>query len=158
ESAKKFGPEYLTYVLWAITPEGKTNNLGELLLNGDRSKLKATTPLQTFGLIVTAEPYFAVSEPSDAVILENVIRPDTRGTIQPMSVKYRSLGRGEYSNEVATASQSYPKSNVPLEVEQARNAVRIANNAGARQYAPDAYDRAKQSLTEAELLLKQKGN
>ncbi|HLJ86094.1 MAG TPA: OmpA family protein [Candidatus Angelobacter sp.] len=158
ESARKFGPEYLTYVLWAITPEGKTNNLGELLLDGDRSKLKVTTPLQTFGLIVTAEPYYAVSEPSDAVIMENVVRTETRGTAQPIRVNYRSFSRGQYSYDVASASQSYPKSKVPLEIEEARNAIEIAKAAGAQQYASDPFIKANTSLAEAESILKHKGD
>src|SRR5260370_138312 len=156
--AQKFGAEYLTYVLWAITPEGKTNNLGEVLLDGNQNKIKVTTSLQTFGLIVTAEPYYAVSEPSDAVVLENVVRSETRGTIQQMSANYRLLGRGQYGYDVAGASQSYPKSKVPIEVEEARNAVQIAKSAGARQYAPDAFDKAKESLAEAEAVLRRKGD
>lgn len=158
EPAQKFGAEYLTYVLWAITPEGKTNNLGEVLLDEGGSKLKVTTSLQTFGLIVTAEPYYAVSEPSDAVVLENVVRSETRGTIQQMSANYRLLGRGQYGYDVAGESQSYPKSKVPIEVEEARNAVQIAKSAGARQYAPDAFDKAKGSLAEAEAVLRRKGD
>jgi outer membrane protein OmpA-like peptidoglycan-associated protein len=158
EPAQKFGTEYLTYVLWAITPEGKTNNLGEILLDGDQSKLKVTTSLQTFGLIVTAEPYYAVSEPSDAVVLENVVRSETRGTIQQMTANYRLLERGQYGYDVAGANQSYPKSKVPIEVEEARNAVQIAKSAGARQYAPDAFDKAKESLSEAEAVLRRKGD
>src|SRR5262249_54432795 len=77
--AHDFGPEYLTYVLWAITPEGRALNLGEVLLNGRNSKLNVTTEIQAFGLIVTAEPYYAVTQPSDVVVMENSIRPDTLG-------------------------------------------------------------------------------
>jgi outer membrane protein OmpA-like peptidoglycan-associated protein len=158
EPAQKFGHEYLTYVLWAITPEGKANNVGEVLLEGNKSKISVTTALQTFGLIVTAEPYFAVSEPSDAVVLENVALPGTSGTIQQMSAKYQLLGRGQYSYNVAGVSQSYPKSKVPLEVEEARNAVEIAKAAEAEHYASDAFTKAQLSLDEAENLLKRKGN
>ena len=82
EPAQKFGDEYLTYVLWAITPEGKSNNLGEILLNGNKSKIDVTTSLQTFGLIVTAEPYFAVSQPSNVVVLQNVVLAATTATIE----------------------------------------------------------------------------
>src|ERR1700693_2403213 len=117
EPAQKFGAEYLTYVIWAVTPEGKSSNLGEVLLDGDKSKLSITTALQTFGLIVTAEPYYAVSEPSDAVVLENVVLPETRGTIQQMNANYQSLGRGQYSY-VVRANESYVKSKVPIEVEE----------------------------------------
>src|ERR1700680_4144073 len=100
EPASKFGPEYLTYVLWGITPEGKSNNLGEVLLSGDKSKLQATTTLQTFGLIVTAEPYYAVSDPSDVVVLENVVVAGTTGTLQQVNVNYRLFKRGIYSYNV----------------------------------------------------------
>jgi hypothetical protein len=93
EPVMKFGPEYLTYVLWAITPEGESKNLGELLLSGGKSKLQATTTLQTFGLIVTAEPYYAVSDPSDVVVLENVVVPATAGTLQQVNVNYRVFKR-----------------------------------------------------------------
>lgn len=82
EPATKFGPEYLTYVMWAITPEGRATNLGEVLLDGDKSKLHTTTELQSFGLVVTAEPYFAVTQPSDVVVMENFIRRNTKGTIE----------------------------------------------------------------------------
>jgi outer membrane protein OmpA-like peptidoglycan-associated protein len=152
--AANFGPEYLTYVLWAVTPEGKTNNLGELLLSGDKSKLQATTTLQTFGLIVTAEPYYAVSNPSDAVVLENVVLRDTSGTLQQVEVNYSLFGRGLYSYDVAAAERSYAKGEAPLEVEEARNAVHIANNLGAQQYAPEVMRDAQQSLRNAEGMLK----
>jgi outer membrane protein OmpA-like peptidoglycan-associated protein len=154
ELVTKFGPEYLTYVLWAITPEGKSTNLGELLLSGDKSKLQATTTLQTFGLIVTAEPYYAVSDPSDVVVLENMVVPGTAGTLQQVNVNYRLFKRGLYSYNVAAAAQSYPKSKVPLEVEEARNAVQIAKTSGAQQYAPDTLSKAQQSLSNAEAMLK----
>jgi outer membrane protein OmpA-like peptidoglycan-associated protein len=152
--AANFGPEYLTYVLWAITPDGKTNNLGELLLSGDKSKLQTTTTLQTFGLIVTAEPYFAVSNPSDVVVLENVVLPGTAGSLEQVNVKYALFGRGLYSYDVGTAMRSHPRSEAPLEVEEARNAVQIARNMGAQQYATDTLRDAEQSLTNAEAMLR----
>jgi outer membrane protein OmpA-like peptidoglycan-associated protein len=154
EPPQKFGAEYLTYVLWAITPEGKANNLGELLLDGKKSKLQATTTLQTFGLIVTAEPYYAVSDPSDAVVLGNVVVAGTSGTLQQVNVNYMLFKRGIYSYNVNAATQSHSKSKVPLEVEEARNAVEIAKNSGAQQYAPDVLSKAEQSLTSAEAMLK----
>src|SRR4029079_13092658 len=101
EPATRFGPEYLTYVMWAVTPEGRAINLGEVILNGSESKLDVTTDMQAFGLIVTAEPYFAVRQPSNVVVLENVIRPDTRGSIDTVSAKYELLERGVYSINVA---------------------------------------------------------
>lgn len=153
EPVMKFGPEYLTYVLWAITPEGKSNNLGELLLSGGKSKLQATTTLQTFGLIVTAEPYYAVSDPSDVVVLENVVVPSTTGTLQQVNVNYRLFKRGLYSYNVTATTQLHPKSKVPLEVEEARNAVQIAKNSGAQKYDPDTLRKAEQSLSSAEAML-----
>src|ERR1700679_621292 len=93
EPAQKFGNEYLTYVLWAITPEGKSNNLGEILLDGDKSKIDVTTSLQTFGLIVTAEPYFAVGQPSNVVVLQNVVLSGTTATIEQVPANYELLDR-----------------------------------------------------------------
>src|ERR1700693_1817878 len=101
--ATQYGPEYLTYVLWAITPEGRPKNLGEVLLNGNNSKLDVTTDLQTFGLIVTAEPYFAVTQPSDVVVMENFITKDTTGTIEEVDAKYELLQRGQYTLNVNPA-------------------------------------------------------
>lgn len=152
----KFGAEYLTYVLWAITPEGKATNLGELLLDGGKSKLQATTTLQTFGLIVTAEPYYAVDQPSDVVVLENVVTPGTSGTLQQANVNYRLFQRGFYSYNASTTMQTYKQgsSKVPLELEEARNAVEIAKAEGASQYAADTIAKADTSLQNAEAMLK----
>jgi len=157
--AQRFGPEYLTYVLWAITPEGKTNNLGEILLDGKNSKIEVTTSLQTFGLIVTAEPYFAVSQPSNVVILENVVLNDTSGTIERVTANYELLDRGQYAYDVSQENQNVvAKKNVPIEVLEARNAVAIARNVGAEQYAAKAFSEAQVSLTNAEDMLAHKGN
>src|SRR3954468_9398864 len=92
----QYGPEYMTYVLWGITTEGRAKNLGEIVLEGDHAKLLSTTDLQTFGLIVTAEPYFAVTQPSDVVVAENFVRNDTTGTIEHVDAKYDLLQRGQY--------------------------------------------------------------
>ena len=161
EPAQKFGNEYLTYVLWAITPEGKSNNLGEILLDGDKSKIDVTTSLQTFGLIVTAEPYFAVSQPSNVVVLQNVVLPETSGTIDQAPASYQLLDRGAYSYEVSKTSGnllSRSDNKVPLELFEAQNAVQIAINAGAQKYAPDALNKAQTSLTQAQDLLARNGN
>src|SRR5271154_6698290 len=160
QSAQKFGKEYLTYVLWAITPEGKPNNLGELLLDGDKSKLTATTNLQTFGMIVTAEPYFAVSMPSDVVVLENVVRADTVGTAEQVTANYELMQRGGYTYDLSKAREPIadfsPK--VPLEIYEARNAVSIAHSAGADTLAPDAFQKAVSSLGNADNLLAKKAS
>jgi outer membrane protein OmpA-like peptidoglycan-associated protein len=160
QPAQMFGKEYLTYVLWAITPEGKPNNLGEVLLDGTKSKLTATTNLQSFGMIVTAEPYFAVNMPSDVVVLENVVRSDTAGTFEQVTANYELIQRGQYTyitskskDDIANLS---PK--IPLEVYEARNAVAIAQTAGADTLAPDAYQKSLASLNQAESLLKNKSN
>ncbi|MGC1583082.1 MAG: OmpA family protein, partial [Candidatus Acidiferrales bacterium] len=160
EPAQKFGEEYLTYVLWAITPEGKSNNLGEILLSGEKSKIDVTTSLQTFGLIVTAEPYFAVSQPSNVVVLQNVVLPETTGTIDQGPANYQLLDRGAYSYEVSATSPKLSRSDnkVPLEFFEAENAVQIAINAGAKSYAADPLNKAQNSLTEAQELVAKNGN
>jgi outer membrane protein OmpA-like peptidoglycan-associated protein len=158
--AQTYGKEYLTYVLWAITPEGKPSNLGELLLDGDKRKLTATTNLQTFGMIVTAEPYFAVSVPSDVVVMENAVRVDTVGTSEQVTANYELMQRGVYTYDMTKAREPItefsPK--VPLEIYEARNAVSIAQSAGADTLAPDAYQKAMNSLANATNLLAKKAN
>jgi len=152
EPATRFGPEYLTYVMWAITPEGRATNVGEVLLDGDKAKLDATTELQSFGLIVTAEPYFAVTQPSDVVVMENFVRPDTTGTIEQVDAKYELLQRGQYTLNVNPAEIKPMRldSKVPLELYEARNAVQIARWTGAERYAPETFQKAVQGLQNAE--------
>jgi len=154
--ATRFGPEYLTYVMWAITPEGRATNVGEVLLNGDKTRLDATTELQSFGLIVTAEPYFAVTQPSDVVVMENFVRQDTAGTIEQVDAKYELLQRGQYTLNVNPAEITPVQldSKVPLELYEARNAVQIARWTGAERYAPDTFEKAVQGLENAEGYLK----
>ena len=148
--AGQFGPEYLTYVLWAITPEGRAMNLGEVVLEGDHAKLLSTTDLQTFGLIVTAEPYFAVTQPSDVVVAENFLRNDTSGTIEQVDAKYELLERGEYVMDRGhyQAIRVNPKG--PLQLAEAENAVEIARLAGAGRYAPETFQKAVIDLQNAE--------
>jgi hypothetical protein len=151
--ASIYGPEYLTYVLWAITPEGRATNMGEVIIGGgDEGKLHVTTELQSFGMIVTAEPYFAVTQPSDAVVLENVIRKDTEGNVQVIDAKFDLLKRGQYViNAIPADLKPYSvDSKTPLDLAQARNAVRIASWAGAEASAPDSWQKAKMLLNEAE--------
>ena len=139
--ATQLGPEFLTYVLWAITPEGRAANLGEILLNGDKAKLLATTQMPNFALIITAEPYFAVTEPSEAVVLMGVPGSNTKGMTTPVSA--RLLKRSAYHE-----SQLQPitmNSKTPLAVYEARNAMRIAQLQGAEKYAPNAWSTAQQS-------------
>jgi outer membrane protein OmpA-like peptidoglycan-associated protein len=154
----RFGREYLTYVLWAITPQGHPKNLGEIVPGGsDKAKLRVTTDMQAFGLIVTAEPYSAVRQPSDVVVLENEIRPDTFGKTEPIQIKYDLLPRGHYTynkpldpNAVAMGAKlPFDQYEALLEVYQAQNAVQIAASLGAAEFAPDTYSKATQLLGEA---------
>ncbi len=143
EKPTTFGNEYLTYILWAISPEGRAVNLGEVLVGGNnRSKLQVTTDLQAFALIVTAEPYYAVRQPSNVVVLENVIRKDTEGTIEAVNAKYELMERGGY---IPTGYKFDPvilNERLPLEFFEARNALRIARSEGAETYASDSYQHA----------------
>jgi outer membrane protein OmpA-like peptidoglycan-associated protein len=150
--ASTLGPEFLTYVLWAITPEGRATNLGEFQLNGDKSKLKVTTRLPSFGMIVTAEPYFAVSYASEEVVLQGVPGSDTKGQITPVVAKL--LSRSTYHETQLQPLSIDPK--VPLAVYEARNALRIAQLQGAEKYAPSAWSSAKQSATQMEDYLARK--
>jgi outer membrane protein OmpA-like peptidoglycan-associated protein len=146
-----FGTEYLTYVLWAISPEGRAINLGEVLVGDNhRSKLRVTTDLQAFALIVTAEPYYAVRQPSNAVVLENVVRESTKGTTEAVNAKYELMERGGY---IPTGYKFDPvvlNARLPLEFFEARNALRIAQSEGAEQYASDSYQRAVQLMNNAD--------
>ncbi|HWQ55838.1 MAG TPA: OmpA family protein [Bryobacteraceae bacterium] len=147
--ATQFGPEYLTYVLWAITPEGRAENLGEVVLDGDKGRLETTTPLQAFGLVVTAEPYFAVTQPSDVVVMENVVRKDTTGTIQAVNAKYELLQRGVYVSDRQRFTPVAINPEGPLQLAQAENAVKIARLAGADRYAAETLARAETDLQNA---------
>ena len=162
-NANYYGPEYLTYVLWAITPEGRPVNLGEVVPNDKHEiRTRVTANLQAFGMIVTAEPYFAVTRPSNMTVLENEIRKDTKGWEQPVSAKYEATEKGEYT--VDLASDQLPASRmdkdearrVPLTLLEARNAVAIAKATGAEQYAPQALARAQDFLDRGEDYLKHK--
>ena len=153
-----FGNEYLTYVLWAISPEGRAVNLGEVLVGDNhRSKLRVTTDLQAFAMIVTAEPYYAVRQPSNVVVLENVVREDTKGTIEAVNAKYELMERGGY---IPTGYKFDPvvlNARLPLEFFEARNALRIAQSEGADQYARDSYQRAVQLMDSADSFATEKG-
>jgi outer membrane protein OmpA-like peptidoglycan-associated protein len=146
-----FGNEYLTYVLWAISPEGRAVNLGEVLVGDNhRSKVLVTTDLQAFALIVTAEPYYAVRQPSNVVVLENEVRDDTKGTTEAVNAKYELMERGGY---IPTGYKFDPvvlNARLPLEFFEARNAMRIAQSEGAEQYASASYQHAVQLMNNAD--------
>jgi outer membrane protein OmpA-like peptidoglycan-associated protein len=151
--ANGFGPEYLTYVLWAISPDGRPNNLGEVLPSNDKNNIDVTTALQSFGMIVTAEPYFSVTQPSDVVVLQNVIINDkTVGVLEKVNAHYSLLPRGAYAQTDGSTSNLNPitrDEKSPLELYQANNAIRIAQAAGADKYAPEIMSEAMQDLRNA---------
>jgi outer membrane protein OmpA-like peptidoglycan-associated protein len=160
EAPTRFGREYLTYVLWAISPEGRARNLGEVLVDSsNKAHVRVTTDLQAFGLMITAEPYFSVSVPSDVVVAENVVRPDTIGAREMVNAKYELLPRGQYTLNLQAAQLrsmeggeklSYDRYEAVLELYQAENAVQIARSLGADRYAPDSIGKATTLLTQAE--------
>jgi outer membrane protein OmpA-like peptidoglycan-associated protein len=151
--ANGFGPEYLTYVLWAISPDGRAQNLGEVLPAGTKNNIRVTTALQSFGLIVTAEPYFSVTEPSDVVVLQNVIREDkTAGVLEKVNANYFLLPRGTYAETAGAHTVANPvtrNEHSPLELYEADNALRIAQDAGAGKYAPEIMKQATLDLQNA---------
>ncbi len=160
EAPTRFGREYLTYVLWAISPEGRPKNLGEVLVDSsDKAHLKVTTDMQAFGLLVTAEPYYSVTIPSDVVIAENIVRPDTIGTREEVTAKYELLPRGQYTMNIQPSQLhsfngegeklSYDRYEAVLELYQAENAVQIARSLGADQYAADSLSKAESLLAQA---------
>jgi outer membrane protein OmpA-like peptidoglycan-associated protein len=147
ERPTAFGNEYLTYVLWAISPEGRAMNIGEVLVGENhRSKLDVTTDLQAFAMIVTAEPYYAVRRPSNVVVLENVIRPDTVGASEAVDAKFELIDRGGYIPTGYNFDPVVLSAKLPLEFYEARNAVRIARSAGAETYATTSYENAVAQL------------
>ncbi len=152
-----FGNEYLTYILWAISPEGRAVNLGEVLVGDNhRSKLQVTTDLQAFALIVTAEPYYAVRQPSNVVVLENVVRQDTKGTTEAVNAKYELMERGGYIPTGYKFDPVVSNAKLPLEFFEARNALRIAQSEGAERYASDSYQHALKLMNNADVYATEK--
>jgi flagellar motor protein MotB len=152
----RFGPQYLTYVVWAISPDGRAQNMGELTLDGsDKGKLSASTPMQTFAMIVTAEPYYSVTQPSDVVVMENVVGPGTIGKVEEVNATYELLPRKPFTYEAG----SQPKaSSAPVSQEQyeaisalyqALNAIQIAQAQDADRYAPERLARAREVYNQA---------
>jgi outer membrane protein OmpA-like peptidoglycan-associated protein len=158
-----FGPQYLTYVLWAITPEGRPENLGEVVLTSHKDKdadLRVSSSLQSFGLIVTAEPYFAVTHPSDLVVMENAIRRDTKADIRPISTRYDALAKTEYSVDITPAdlptSRHHEQNETPRELMEAENAIAIAKATGADHYAAASLQKAEDAYHQADNAYRQK--
>jgi outer membrane protein OmpA-like peptidoglycan-associated protein len=151
----QFGAEYLTFVLWGITPEGRAERLGEVTLkdpNSAHADLYATTDLQSFGMIVTAEPYFSVSQPSDVVVMENFLRKDTAGTLEIIDAKYELLKRGQYTMNISGGALAPITSDlrIPLQLREAREAIAIAKAQGADYYAPDVMAKAAINVQNAD--------
>jgi outer membrane protein OmpA-like peptidoglycan-associated protein len=158
EDATKFGLEYLTYVFWAVSPQGRAENLGEITLKNGMAEIKADTDMQTFGMIVTAEPYFAVTQPGNMVVLENSFSSLPSGKVENIDATYELLGPGAYSSSNTKIDNAIfgIDRNTPLELFEARNALRIARNANADKYAPTAWAKAQQQLLAAEDTYRQK--
>jgi len=156
----RFGNEYLTYVVWAISPDGRAQSVGELVPNGsNKGHLTASTPMQAFALIVTAEPYYSVSQPSDVVVMENALRPETVGKVEQVNATYEMLPRKEYTYNVTSQAPpaagpavSMPEYEALVATYQAKNAIQIAIAAGAEHYAPDRLKRAQQMFEQARQL------
>jgi outer membrane protein OmpA-like peptidoglycan-associated protein len=158
EDSTKFGLEYLTYVLWAISPQGRAVNLGELVAKNGEASLKGVTDMQTFGMIVTAEPYYAVSQPGDEVVLENVLPAALANRAENIDAKYQLIGRGSYASantKIENAIFGVDRK-APLELFEARNAVRIARNAQADKYAASTFAKSAEQLKAAEDAYSQK--
>ncbi len=152
DEATKFGLEYLTYVLWAVSPGGRAVNLGEVVLKNGAGEVKAISDMQTFGMIVTAEPYFSVTQPGNTVVLENVFGPATLGKVENIDASYELLGRGIYSSsntKIENAIFGIDRK-TPLELFEARNSLRIAHIALADKYAASTLAKAEQQLKNAE--------
>jgi flagellar motor protein MotB len=167
EAPSRFGNSYLSYVLWAISPEGAPHNIGEIIPDsGNHGHLAVTTELQAFGMIVTAEPYSSVRQPSDVVVLENRVRLDTIGSVKPIQAKYELMPRGHYTYEVPQVPANAaggPKVSMHeyealLQLYEAQNAVGFARSANADKYASDTLAKAEQELNEAQRLQSSKGD
>jgi outer membrane protein OmpA-like peptidoglycan-associated protein len=158
QPAGTLGMGFLTYVLWAVSPDGRTNNIGEILINDNGvGKLQTTTQLQTFSLLVTAEPYFSVQQPSELVVLENIVRQDTKGTVHEIR-DYKLMNRNQYQKMENPLLLEPDLKKVPLEMYEARNALEIAKMHRADQYAVDIFSKAQDSLKMAETALINRAN
>jgi outer membrane protein OmpA-like peptidoglycan-associated protein len=148
--AFNYGADFTTYVLWAITPAGQVDNLGEFRLSGSSARLKAATPQQTFALIVTAEPHYLVKLPSRMVVLEN-LAPISKNVQVQASQIYFTGDSGKYYTDTSVpqlAERDYNK--IPMELLQARRAVQIARLADAERHDPADFTHAVNSLNQAE--------
>lgn len=165
---QRFGREFLTYTLWAVTPEGGTRNIAEIVPGAsDKASLHVSTDLQVFGLIVTAQPYSAARQPSNVVVLENQVRPDTEGKVVQVQAKYELMPRGQYTwqgpVDLGQAAANAPKVSMDqyeaiLEIYEAQNAIGVARAAGADQYSADTLAKAQQLYEQAQHLQSSKAS
>jgi outer membrane protein OmpA-like peptidoglycan-associated protein len=151
--ASELGGIYTTYVLWAISPDGHVDNLGEIKRSGSSfidSKLDVTTPLQTFAMILTAEPHFLMKVPSRMVVMENL--PPQRSGSQIETADVRYIGNSsDYFRDARVpevADQDYRQT--PVSLLGARQSINLAKYAGASSEAPDELKVAQDELQEAE--------
>jgi outer membrane protein OmpA-like peptidoglycan-associated protein len=144
-----FGGDYNTYVLWIVSPEGEVDNVGEFILEGNRSKLNVSTPLETFGMMVSAEPHFLVGLPSRFVVLENT-RPTVDMPLKVSELRYRGhAGIYRFDNE-SLAEVAEARGETRTHIEAARTAVALAERAGAARFARAELDKARAALESAE--------
>jgi len=134
----KFGNEYLTYILWGITPKGQPLKIGELSVTGDAARLVASTVLRTFGMLVTAEPYYAVTRPSNIVVLVGKSMGETQPPFAPCELLQDGYAPPGYRYEPIDTSSGYAP-----ELLQAMNARRIAKVAQADKYAAQSFSGAE---------------
>ena len=151
-----FCGECLTYVMWAITPEGRANNLGEIVPDGSDKELNVTSELQAFGLIVTGEPYFAVTQPSNRIILQNAAKEETLGAVDVVRAKASLISPGVYNPVKTNLEPLVFNSKLPFEYFEALNAQRIAKLSSADKYAADTFERAETQLKQAQDYASQK--
>jgi outer membrane protein OmpA-like peptidoglycan-associated protein len=151
-----FGPQYLSYVVWAISPDGRAQNMGELALDGfGKGRLETSTPLQTFAMILTAEPYYSVTQPSEVVVMENVVGPGTIGKIEEVNATYELLPRKPFTfapgsqPKVPTTEVSKEQYESITALYQALNAIQIAQSQGADRYAASHLARARELYNKA---------
>ena len=153
--ARNFGPEFLTYVLWAITSEGRPTNLGEVIPNDDGDvSVQLTSGMQEFGMILTAEPYFAVTRPGEMLVAENIVREDTKGGIHPITARYELLQKGQYTVNISPtqlpATEAEHQKKTPLQILEAENAIAIAEASGGEKYAAATLQKARDYLSQAQ--------
>lgn len=154
----KFGTEFLTYVLWAVSPDGRSSNLGEILINNEgNGKVNVSTQMSVFSMLVTAEPYFAVRIPSELLILENEAGKNVKGKVFVVN-DYKLMRRAQYQKRANPLALTLDLKKIPLEMYEARNAVEIAKSNGAEKYAPEILTKATSSLQMAENSLSRKAD